>query len=85
MSTYIVPWLDQPLPSTSTTSRNATTPRERPEFASTPVVSPIFVPNEEGLTLLMGMGFDREAVIQALRQSDNDVNRASNVLLDGNW
>jgi hypothetical protein len=30
----------------------------------------------------MAMGFDRDAVIDALRRANNDIERASNILLD---
>mmetsp|Transcript_5010 Transcript_5010/g.14377 ORF Transcript_5010/g.14377 Transcript_5010/m.14377 type:complete len:255 (-) Transcript_5010:351-1115(-) len=40
-------------------------------------------PSEEAIAQLTGMGFDREAVIQALRRSDNNVEVAANHLLSG--
>jgi len=38
-------------------------------------------PSEEAINALMGMGFDREAVVQALRSSGNNLEAAANVLL----
>jgi len=40
-------------------------------------------PDEESVQILMAMGFDRDAVLQALRRANNNVQRASNFLLDG--
>ncbi len=40
-------------------------------------------PPEEAIAQLTGMGFDRQAVIRALQQSDNNVEGAANRLLMG--
>ena len=40
-------------------------------------------PPEESIAQLTGMGFDREAVIRALQQTDNNVEAAANRLLMG--
>lgn len=40
-------------------------------------------PSEEAITQLTSMGFDREAVIRALQQTDNNVEAAANRLLMG--
>ena len=40
-------------------------------------------PSEEAITQLTSMGFDRQAVIRALQQTDNNVEGAANRLLIG--
>lgn len=40
-------------------------------------------PPEEAIAQLTNMGFDRQAVIRALQQSDNNVEGAANRLLTG--
>lgn len=40
-------------------------------------------PPEEAIAQLTGMGFDRQAVIRALQQTDNNVEGAANRLLMG--
>lgn len=40
-------------------------------------------PSEESIAVLVSMGFSREIVIQALERTNNDVNLATNLLLDG--
>lgn len=39
--------------------------------------------SEEQVTTLTGMGFDREAALQALHRANGDVNIATNLLLEG--
>jgi len=39
-------------------------------------------PSEENITTLMGMGFTREEAVNALTQTRNNLNAASNVLID---
>jgi hypothetical protein len=65
----------------------------RPPVAGAPaqphaaVVEPMFEqlppPSEEAIEQLTSMGFDREAVLRALQQSHNDVERAADRLLTG--
>lgn len=38
-------------------------------------------PSEEDITLLMGLGFDRETVVRVLRSSGNNTEAAANRLL----
>ena len=38
-------------------------------------------PDEQSITLLMGMGFDREAVVRALTATGNNVESAANLLV----
>jgi len=40
-------------------------------------------PSEQTVQTLTSMGFARDDVLRALRQSNNDVNAATNILLDG--
>ncbi|KAI8818766.1 uncharacterized protein EV422DRAFT_164138 [Fimicolochytrium jonesii] len=54
-------------------------PRPRPASASPVAVEP---PSTEAIATLEGMGFPRERVLEALRMSRNDVNRAAAALLD---
>lgn len=44
---------------------------------------PIPPPPEQAITLLQGMGFPRDRVLQALRRVNNDVERAAAILADG--
>ena len=44
---------------------------------------PPLPPPEEAIAQLTGMGFDRQAVIRALQQTDNNVEAAANRLLMG--
>ncbi len=39
-------------------------------------------PSEESIQFLMNMGFAREAAVEALLQSNNNVELATNILLD---
>lgn len=52
----------------------------QPQFEAPPPPPP---PSEEAIAQLTGMGFEREAVIQALQRSDNNVEVAANHLLSG--
>jgi len=38
-------------------------------------------PSEEAVELLLSMGFERQAVIQALQQTDNNIEAAANRLM----
>lgn len=38
-------------------------------------------PSEQDITLLMGLGFDRDTVVRVLRSSGNDTEAAANRLL----
>jgi len=54
------------------------TPVAQPQFQRPPTPPP---PSEEAISNLTAMGFDREDVIRALRQSDNNTEIAANRLL----
>ena len=45
--------------------------------------SPPFAPNEEHIQVLVSLGFPRERAVSALRSSGNNLEAASNLLLDG--
>mmetsp|Transcript_29580 Transcript_29580/g.71471 ORF Transcript_29580/g.71471 Transcript_29580/m.71471 type:complete len:212 (-) Transcript_29580:201-836(-) len=51
--------------------------------AAAPRTPPPSPPPEEAIVQLTGMGFDRQAVIRALQQTDNNVEAAANRLLMG--
>lgn len=36
-----------------------------------------FVPNDEALSMIMGMGFTRDQAIKALKATDNNIERAA--------
>lgn len=57
----------------------------RPAAAAAPAAAPRPPPPppEEAVAQLTGMGFDRQAVIRALQQTDNNVEAAANRLLMG--
>ena len=60
------------------------TPGQEPrEMAAAPMFEEIPPPSESSIEQLTSMGFDREAVLQALQQSNNDVERAADKLLTG--
>ncbi|CAH9082455.1 unnamed protein product [Cuscuta epithymum] len=74
---------------TSTTPRNATgtTPpflgrQVQGNYASAPPLSAAVEPPEESITMLVSMGFDRNSARQALIRARNDVNAATNILLE---
>ena len=71
------------LPLIASPNNPATVPNnasQQPTSSSSQPSTPVEV-SEENITTLMGMGFDRESVIRALRVSGNDANRAAAVLL----
>ncbi len=41
-------------------------------------------PSEENINSLMGLGFDRDTVVQALERTGNNLEQAANRLLGGN-
>lgn len=51
--------------------------------AAAPVFEQLPPPSESSIEQLTSMGFDREAVLRALQQSHNDVERAADKLLTG--
>lgn len=53
---------------------------EQQRFEPLPVSDP---PSEEAIQTLTAMGFERDAVLRALRQADNNVEHAANRLLSG--
>lgn len=67
--------------------RGGNRPRRAPngERAAAPPAAPRPPPPppEEAITQLTNMGFDRQAVVNALQQSDNNVEAAANRLLMG--
>jgi uncharacterized UBP type Zn finger protein len=48
-------------------------------FQATPATA---VASEDSISALTSMGFPREAVVQALRAANNDIQVATNILLD---
>ncbi|KAI2495384.1 Ubiquitin associated domain [Fragilaria crotonensis] len=53
------------------------------EMAAAPMFEQLPPPSESSIEQLTSMGFDREAVLRALQQSHNDVERAADKLLTG--
>lgn len=51
-----------------------------PQFEPTPLAQP---PSEENIEQLTAMGFERDAVVRALREADNNLEHAANRLLTG--
>ena len=57
--------------------------RARDVIAETPVAVAVAVPTPEAIAQLTSMGFEEQRVKEALRVSDNNVERAANILLTG--
>lgn len=55
-------------------------PTAIPQYDQMPLMTP---PSEENINQLHAMGFDREAVVRALTESDNNLEHAANRLLSG--
>lgn len=75
-------------------SAPATTPAEtQPAAAATPAAdaapvaaastTPAFTPSDEALSALLGMGFEQEQIVRALRLARNDLQNACDLLLSG--
>jgi len=80
-SKYISPILSSSPPSfnISPPSNFQNLTRRNPPNQTPEIVEP---PSEENIELLIGMGFTRENVVRALTQTRNNVQRATNLLID---
>ena len=58
-------------------------PQAQPAAAAAPLFEQMPPPPESSIEQLTSMGFEREAVLRALQQSHNDVERAADKLLTG--
>ncbi|KAJ4978637.1 hypothetical protein NE237_009417 [Protea cynaroides] len=68
------------------TARNMPSYTGRPvegNYPSVPFASAAMEPPEDSIATLVSMGFDRHAARQALVRSRNDINIATNILLEG--
>ncbi|KAJ3339874.1 hypothetical protein HDU91_000930 [Kappamyces sp. JEL0680] len=72
--TAILPWLASPLP---TQRLHSVDPMQPPEAATAEILV-----SEEDIAMLESMGFQRDAITQALQLSRNDVQRAIALLLE---
>mmetsp|Transcript_29414 Transcript_29414/g.69152 ORF Transcript_29414/g.69152 Transcript_29414/m.69152 type:complete len:347 (+) Transcript_29414:253-1293(+) len=54
-----------------------------PPVPEAPVAMPVTVPSPEAVTQLTSMGFEEDRVKEALQASDNNIERAANILLMG--
>lgn len=61
-------------------TNQSTTPIPNPQYDQMPPMTP---PSEENINQLLAMGFDREAVVRALTETDNNLEHAANRLLSG--
>jgi hypothetical protein len=82
--TRFLPLLDSQQTSRSSTATTRAAFVRRPAPATRPPapLAQQIEPTEENIAMLVSFGFDREAAIRALRASNNDVQRATNRLLD---
>lgn len=78
-----------PIMMSRSVQRGGNRPRRAPNGGRAAAAAPPAAPRppppppEEAITQLTNMGFDRQAVINALQQSDNNVEAAANRLLMG--